>query len=138
VALVVDTGVLYAALDSADPDHKRCATLLEQADEPLLIPSPVLVELDYWVRKFASVTTWLAFMEAAAGGAFGVYSLDGNEFLQAARLQARYPEIRLGMVDAAVFVTCQSLDEDKVATLDRRHFSILRTDEGRSLAILPE
>jgi uncharacterized protein len=138
VALVLDTGVLYAALDSSDPDHKRCASLLEQADEDLLIPAPVLVELDYWVRKFASAATWLTFVEQAVGGGFTVYCLDENELLEAARLQARYPTIRLGLVDAAVFVTCQSLNETKVATLDHRHFSILRTQDGQALDILPE
>jgi predicted nucleic acid-binding protein len=138
VALVLDTGILYAALDSSDPDHKRCARLLEQTDEDLVVPAPVLVELDYWVRKFSSVASWLAFVEAAVAGGFRVYCLDENELLEAARLQARYPDVRLGLVDAAVFVTCQTLNETKVATLDRRHFSILRTADGRSLGILPE
>jgi predicted nucleic acid-binding protein len=138
VALVLDTGVLYAALDASDPDHKRCADLLEHASEDLLIPAPVLVELDYWVRKFASAATWLEFVEQVTDGAFVVYGLDDGELLGAARLQARYPAVRLGFVDAAVFVTCQSLNETKVATLDRRHFSLLRTEEGRALEILPD
>ena len=138
MALVLDTGVLYAALDASDPDHKRCADLLETSNEDLLIPAPVLVELDYWVRKFASAATWLDFMQRVAEGAFAIYGLDDTEYLQAARVQARYPQIRLGLVDAAVFVTCQSLKESKVATLDRRHFSLLRTESGRALQILPE
>jgi hypothetical protein len=37
-----------------------------------------------------------------------------------------------------VFVACQSLNETKVATLDRRHFSMLRTQDGQALDILPE
>jgi len=138
VALVIDTGVLYAALDSSDPDHKRCARLLEQTSEDLVVPAPVLVELDYWVRKFSSVASWLTFVEAAVAGGYRIYGLDENELLESARLQARYPDVRLGLVDAAVFVTCQTLNETKVATLDRRHFSILRTADGRSLEILPE
>ena len=138
MALVLDTGVLYAALDASDPDHKRCTDLLETAKEDLLIPSPVLVELDHWVRKFASAATWLDFMQQVAGGAFTIYGLDDAEYLRAAQVQARYPQIRLGLVDAAVFVTCQSLKESKVASLDRRHFSLLRIEGGRALEILPE
>jgi predicted nucleic acid-binding protein len=138
MALVLDTGVLYAALDASDPDHGRCADLLERATEDLLVPAPVLVELDYWVRKFASAEAWLAFMERVVDGAFGVYRLDDGELLAAAKIQARYPEVRLGFVDAAVFVTCESLSESKVATLDRRQFCVLRTDDGRALEILPD
>jgi len=39
---------------------------------------------------------------------------------------------------AAVFLTCVELGEDKVATLDHRHFSVLRTEDGRALRLLPE
>jgi predicted nucleic acid-binding protein len=35
VALVLDTGVLYAALDTDDPDHDRCARLMGLTDEQL-------------------------------------------------------------------------------------------------------
>jgi len=46
VALILDTGPLYASLDRSDDDHERCRSLIESADEPLLIPAPVLVEVD--------------------------------------------------------------------------------------------
>lgn len=137
MALVLDTGVLYAALDAEDPDHGSCAKLLRETEELLLIPAPVLVELDYWVRKFASSPVWLSFCEDVYSGAYTVVSLDATLLLEAARLQVRYDDLPLGLVDAAVFATCESIGERKVATLDHRHFSILRTREGASLDLLP-
>ncbi len=47
MALVLDTGPLYASLDRDDADHHACRRLIEIADEPLIIPEPVLVEVDY-------------------------------------------------------------------------------------------
>ena len=47
MALILDTGPLYASLDRNDADHAACKTLIEQAEEPLVIPAPVLVEVDY-------------------------------------------------------------------------------------------
>jgi uncharacterized protein len=138
MALVLDTGVLYAALDASDPDHRSCATLLEHGEEMLLIPAPVLVELDYWVRRFSSAQVWLSFCEEIRSGAYTVVPLDATLLLEAARLQARYADLPLGLVDAAVFATCESIGERKVATLDRRHFSILRTREGAALELLPD
>jgi uncharacterized protein len=137
MALVLDTGVLYAALDASDPDHGRCAALLEQPIETLLIPAPVLVELDYWVRKFSSAQVWLSFCEDVGSGAYTVMPLDATLLLEAARLQAQYADLPLGVVDAAVFATCESIGERRVATLDRRHFSILRTRRGTALELLP-
>jgi len=50
MALVLDTGPLYASLDRSDADHASCRRLIEEAAEPLVIPSPVLVEVDYWIH----------------------------------------------------------------------------------------
>jgi predicted nucleic acid-binding protein len=137
VALVLDTGVLYAALDEEDPDHDACASILTEGDEQLVIPSPVLVELDYWVRKFASADAWLAFAEDVEAGAYAVYPLDPSALVAAARIEAKYADLPLGLVDASVLVVCELLGEEKVATLDHRHFGVLRTESGRALRLLP-
>ncbi len=138
MALVLDTGVLYAALDLEDPHHEACARLVEDAGEDLVIPSAVLVELDYWVRKFASVDAWLAFCEDVEARAYWIHPLDSRLLAAAARLEAEYHDLPLGLVDASVFATCEALGERKVATLDRRHFSVLRTREAESLRLLPD
>jgi len=46
LALILDTGQLYASLDRSDADHPACRGLIEAADEPLVVPAPVLVEVD--------------------------------------------------------------------------------------------
>lgn len=138
MALVLDTGVVLAALDEGDPDHESCANLILESDEQLIVPDPVLVEVDYWLREKTTVDTWLAFCEDVYEGAYRLWPIDGRLTSKAAELQARFADQPIGFVDAAVFVTCEALGEDKVATLDRRHFSVLRTGEGRALRILPE
>ncbi len=137
MALVLDTGVIYAALYEDDPAHQACAELLEGAEEQLVIPSPVLVEVDYWVRQAASADVWLALCEDVVAGAYSLWALDPTSALRAAHLQARFADQPIGFVDAAVVVACEALGEDKVATLDHRHFSILRTEDGRALHLLP-
>lgn len=137
MALILDTGVIYAALYEDDPDHEACVELLEGAQEQLVLPVPVLVELDYWIRQAASVDVWLAFCEDVAAGAYALWPFDSALLLNAAELQTRYGDQPIGFVDSAVFVTCEALGEDKVATLDHRHFSVLRMKDGRALRIVP-
>lgn len=137
MALVLDTGVVYAALNQDDPDHESCASLLESGGEQLVLPVPILVELDYWISQAASVDVWLAFCEDVAAGAYALWSMDPGLLVKAAELQSRFSDQPVGFVDAAVFVTCEALGEDKVATLDHRHFSVLRTSNGRALKLLP-
>jgi hypothetical protein len=46
--LIVDDGLLYAAADRRDPDHERCARLLqEHAGAPLIVPSLIITEVAY-------------------------------------------------------------------------------------------
>jgi predicted nucleic acid-binding protein len=137
VALVVDTGVLLAALDESDPDHRVCRELLEGVTESLVVPAPVLVELDYWLRKLAGVDVWLTFCEEVNAGAYRIHALDDVTLLAAARLQATYADNPIGFVDAAVAATCAALGEDRVATLDHRHFGVLRVGD-RHLRMVPD
>jgi len=137
VALVLDTGVLYAALDIEDPDHEACAQLLERSEEELVVPEPVLVELDYWIRKFASADAWLAFCEDVRAGAYVLAPLDAHRLVATTELQVKHASLPLNFVDAAVFTTCEALGERKVATLDRRDFGTLRTATGEALELLP-
>lgn len=137
MALVLDTGVVYAALDENDRDHQACAELLANTEEQLVVPDPVLVELDYWLRKNATIDVWLAFAEDVQAGAYILWPVDAALLLAAARLQARFSDQSLGFVDAAVFGTCEALGEEKVASLDHRHFGVLRTADGQALELLP-
>ncbi|MDO8670727.1 MAG: hypothetical protein Q7O66_04765 [Dehalococcoidia bacterium] len=44
----------------------------------------------------------------------------------------------IGFVDAAVFAIVERLNETKLATLDHRHFGLLRPRHVESLGLLPE
>lgn len=135
--LVLDTSVLLAGIDREDPAHGPCGTLLEAASEPLIVPVPALTELDHLLGRRGKTGLWMSFANDVAAGAYVLHPIAADDLAAAARLQARYRDLGIGFVDAFVFLTCVELGERKVATLDRRHFSVLRTEDGRALEILP-
>jgi hypothetical protein len=137
MTLVLDTSVLLAGLDQEDPENERCGPLLEATSEGLIVPLPVLTELDHLLGRRRKTDLWVAFAEDVAEGAYALHPPKPGDVAAAARLQARYRDLGIGFVDAAVFLTCVELGEDKVATLDRRHFSALQTEDGRALQIVP-
>jgi hypothetical protein len=49
----------------------------------------------------------------------------------------RYADSDIGFVDAAVFAIVERLNEPKLATLDLRHFGLLRPRHRESLELLP-
>jgi len=135
--LVLDTGPIVAVLDADDPDHVRCTELLAGAGEELVVPAPVLVEVDYWARKRIGARAWTVFVEDVAAGAYRIEHLDERDLVRAAELESPYADLGLGFVDASVVVACERLHEDKVATLDRRHFSVVRPRHCEALRLLP-
>ena len=51
--LVVDTGVLVAAADDTDPDHRACVDLVEMTAEVLVTSPLVIAEAGYLIFPLA-------------------------------------------------------------------------------------
>lgn len=135
MALIIDTGPLVASLDRSDPEHERCAALIRDTSEPLVVPVCVLVEVEYllrpWPRAFA------ALLSDFDAGALSVLELQPRWLQRAGDLLRRYRDLPLGLVDATVVAATEMLREEKVATLDQRHFRVVRPDHVESLTLLP-
>lgn len=137
MALILDTGPLYAALDRSDDFHEACRKLIEASSEVLIIPAPVLVEVDYWIHKRMDSSIFDLLLEDILSGAFVVEDLIEEDYLRVRTLTETYRDGDVGFVDAAVLAVVERLDEPKLATLDRRHFSFLRPRHVPALQLLP-
>jgi predicted nucleic acid-binding protein len=138
VALILDTGPLYASLDRSDDDHSACRGLIESAAEPLVIPAPVLVEVDYWIHRRLHPCVLVALIDDIRAGAYQMADLTAGDYRRIRELCDRYADLDIGFVDAAVMAVVERLDEPKLATLDHRHFSVVRPLHRESIALLPD
>ena len=126
-----------ASLDAADPDHARCAALLTDADEDLVVPALVLAELDYWCSRRLSPKAWLIFLDDVVAGAYRVEPPATIDLTRCRELQDTYRDLSLGVVDASIVALAERLDEPKVATLDQRHFRAVRPTHVAAFELLP-
>jgi uncharacterized protein len=137
MALILDTGPLYASLDRSDADHAACRALIESVNEPLVIPSPVLVEVDYWIQQRLHPGALVALVADIEDGAYAVEDLRPVDYRRVREICDRYADADVGFVDAAVLAVVERLDEPKLASLDHRHFGLLRPRHCDALALLP-
>ncbi len=137
MALVLDTGPLLAALDAADPDHHRCATLIGETQEDRVIPILVLAELDYWCHQRLGANAWITFLDDLLAGAYRAETPTPADLTRCRELQTQYREHSLGVVDASVLALVERLGETRLATLDHRHFAMLRPAHAGGLQLLP-
>lgn len=111
--------------------------LISNTDD-LLVPSPVLVEVDYWLVKLGGTEAWSSFVSDIANGAYRVVHPADNDLIRAAELEKTYENLDLGLVDAMTIALCERLGLTTVATLDRRHFSIVKPRHCSHLTLLPD
>ena len=137
MALILDTGPLYASLDRSDQDHVACRALIEGAHEALVIPAPVLVEVDYWIQQRLNRGVLVALLADIEAGAYVVADVVREDYTRIRELCDRYADADIGFVDAAVLAIVERLGESKLATLDRRHFGLLRPRHLESIELLP-
>ena len=137
MALVLDTGVTVALLNAADVHHDTCVRLASGFREPLVVPAATLIEVDYWVRKHLDAEAWRTFVGEIEAGSYQLEPTTEVDLVRAAELEVQYEDLGLGFVDATVIALCERLGERKVATIDRRDFSVVVPRHVASLELLP-
>ncbi|MBI2236936.1 MAG: twitching motility protein PilT [Actinobacteria bacterium] len=60
-----------------------------------------------------------------------------DDYPRIRELVDRYADLGVGFVDAAVLAIVERLGEPKLATLDHRHFSVMRPRHVDALELLP-
>jgi uncharacterized protein len=101
------------------------------------VPAPVLVELEYLLRRTDQVDTFVRFLEDCRREAFLVQPLQAADYARVGELLDTYADLRVGFVDAAVLAIVERLREPKLATLDHRHFAVMRPRHVDALELLP-
>lgn len=137
MALIVDTGPLFAAMDRSDPDHHACRELLESATVQLVVTVPVLVELEWLATSRLGSGAFDSVLASVEDGGLLIHDLDADDWRRVRTLCSRYADLPLGLVDASVVAVAERLEEPVVATLDRRHFGVVRPRHVPALTLVP-
>ncbi|MFN7960930.1 MAG: PIN domain-containing protein [Thermoanaerobaculia bacterium] len=125
MALLLDTGILYAGYDRSDSWHEAAKSLLAENPRGLIVPAPVIPEVDYLLGKRLGSQARTAFYQGLADGHYFVAELPAEGYATVAELNRQFADLELGFVDAAVVALASQLGLRKIATVDRRHFGPL-------------
>ena len=133
----MDAGPLYAYVDADDRHHQASLRLLLDHPGPLLVPILVITEVAYLIGSRLAVEAEVRFLGDLAAGELTVESVAAGDWLRIAELVVRYRDLPLGTVDASVVAAAERLDITEIATLDRRHFGVVRPAHASTFEILP-
>jgi predicted nucleic acid-binding protein len=135
--LIVDAGPLYASAAAKDKNHAVCDELLDEAPGPLVVPHLIVAEVAYLLATRIGPHAEVAFAQSIAAGELTVEPVLDTEWNRIAELMEQYADLPLGMADASVIALAERHNAREIATLDRRHFSVVRPRHIESFTLLP-
>ncbi len=137
MTLIADTGALYALYDRSDKHHTAVRSAVEAHRGPIVVPLPVVAELDYFLVRYLSVSASLDFLDSVQDGAFSLDHLTPLDIARCRELIGRYEDLRLGFVDTAVIAVAERLRTCEVLTIDERDFRAVGKHRYGSLILRP-
>lgn len=122
MAILLDTGILYAYYDRGDAWHARSLEIVRSEQGQLIVPAPVIPEVDYLLGRRLGDAARQALYEGLSGGHYFIADLPRERYSRVAELNRLFSTLSLGFVDAAIIAIGESLGLLRIATTDRRDF----------------
>ena len=129
--------MLLAAADRSVPAHERCRDLLETHPGPLITTELVLAEAGWLIDRQLGAAAEAALYRSVANSELLVEHLTATDWARVAELTDKYADQHLGGVDAGLIALAERLGLTKIASLDHRHFGVVRPSHTAALTLLP-
>jgi predicted nucleic acid-binding protein len=139
--ILLDTGPIVAAAFTTERFHHECVELftgLRLANREILIPATVTAVAGYLINRLGGPRDEASFLQGVGEGDLVPVNLIDVDYLRMAELVEQYADLPLGATDASVIALAERLGIAEVATLDRRHFTVVQPRHLDALTLLPE
>lgn len=135
--IVVDTSIIVAYMNAADDHHVAVAGWLDDADDDLATTPLIIAEVDHLIGARGGPGALRALRADLVAGAYLVDWWPAA-LAAAVKVAERYADTGLGLADASLVVLAERLTTTDIATLDERHFRVVRPlTGGEAFRLLP-
>ncbi len=137
MAVIIDTGVIYALADASDGYHDAAVEFLKTTNELLIVPVTVLPEACYLVNKYLGADVEIKLVRSIAEGEMRLENLTRADLVRAIEVLSQYADANVGFVDASIVAIAERLGIKKVLTVDHQHFYMFRPRHCAAFEISP-
>ena len=134
---IIDSGFLYALVDDSDEHSERVRKAVESVYELILLPSPAITEIAYFVQRNLGQSALARFIENLNSMGMSLVDPLEEDLLRIGAILRTYPDQDIDFVDAIIMAMAERLNITKILTVDRRHFQIFRPVHCEAFEILP-
>jgi len=135
--ILLDTSLLYALNDADDQNHAKAVNFLGDLTASLYLPVPVLPELCYLLHSRLGHMSMRRFLAGLVNSDIELVTIDASDLLRIAELLTEYADANLDFTDAALIALAERQGFERIATFDRRDFSLVRPRHCAAFELLP-
>ena len=137
MTLITDSSFLVALYNTGDRGHIKATDFAATRNEMILVPDVVLPEVNYLLRRdlgFARSLNFFAFFDYTDVRLTPTIESD-LEVIEAISMQ--HADAQFDIVDCCIMAMAERLNITRIATFDRRDFSIFQPRHCDFLELLP-
>lgn len=137
MAVLLDSGFLFASLNASEEEHKATIRVLENIREPIVLPVPAITEVAYLLARDISNEAAADFIDSLATTELTLETPNQLDYSRTAELLKQYADARLDFIDALIAAMAERLNITRLLTLDRRDFQLIRPRHCAGFELLP-
>ena len=137
MTLIADSNFVYALYNSGDTRHKEAMSFVSQITEVMLVPDVVLPEVCYLITRDLGHSGIHRFLEYFAQLDAPLEPIEMGDLDRARNILITYDDAEFDIVDCCIMAIAERLNVTRIATFDRRDFSIFRPRHCDYLELLP-
>ena len=137
MTFIADSNFVYALYNANDIHHQDAMSFLSQNTEVMLVPVVVLPEVGYLIVRDIGHSGMQTFLEYFMELDIQLEAVGMEDLARVRDIVSAYADARFDIVDCCIMAIAERMDITRIATFDRRDFSIVKPRHCEFLELLP-
>jgi len=137
MAVLLDSGFLFASLNASEAEHQSTVFVLEHLREPIVLPIPAITEVAYLLARDINNEAAADFIASLGTTELTLETPHQEDYSRTAEILRQYADANLDFVDALIVSIAERLNITCILTLDRRDFQMIRPKHCVSFELFP-
>ncbi len=137
MTVITDSSFVYGLYNAKDTLHHDAISFVSQNTESLLVPDIILPEVCYLFRRDLGYFGMRTFLEYFTRLDAQLEPIAKDDLDRVRNITMTYADAEFDIVDCCIMAIAERLNVTRIATFDRRDFSIFQPRHCEFLELLP-
>ena len=137
MTVLLDSGFLFASLNTSEAEHQPTIRVLENIREPIVLPVPAITEVAYLLARDINNEAAADFIDSLAASELTVETPHEERLLALRRDPSPVCRCQGRFRRCLIVAIAERLNITRILTLDRRDFQMIRPKHCSSFELFP-